>query len=80
MAIEAGVPVIPTRIDHTFDLLPKGRRIARAGVVKVTFGAPIDPGEWKCADDLNRQAQLCREFSRHMRDQVMRLMRSITLK
>ena len=73
MAIEAGVPVIPTRIDHTFDLLPKGKRVARPGVVKVTFGAPIDPGEWKCADDLNRQAQLCREFSRHMRDQVMRL-------
>jgi len=73
MAIEAGVPVIPTWIDHAFDLLPKGRRVARPGVIKVTFGPPIDPGKWKCTDDLNRQAQLCREFSRHMREQVVRL-------
>jgi long-chain acyl-CoA synthetase len=73
MAIEAGVPVIPTRIDNAFELLPKGRSVARPGVIRVTFGAPIDPGNWRCADDLNRQAQLCREFSRHLGDQVLAL-------
>jgi len=43
LAIEHGVPVVPVRIDQAHDLLPKGKRMVRPGVVRVTFGAPILP-------------------------------------
>ncbi len=70
MAIEAGVPVIPTRIDHAFDLLPKGRRVARPGVVKVTFGEPLSPDDWSSPDDLNKQYNMYRDMTREIQARV----------
>ncbi len=43
LAVARNVPVIPVCIDRTFDLLPKGQRFVRPGVVRVTFGPPIHP-------------------------------------
>ena len=43
LAMEHGVPIVPAYIEAAADLLPKGRRFARSGVVKVSFGRPIAP-------------------------------------
>jgi len=43
LAMEQGVPIIPVRINRAFELLRKGRRFARPGVITVAFGPPIHP-------------------------------------
>jgi len=43
LAVEQGVPIIPVRISHAFELLRKGRRFIRPGVITVAFGLPIHP-------------------------------------
>ena len=43
LATEAGIPVVPVHIAHTWELFRKGRRFVRPGVVHVTFGEPIRP-------------------------------------
>lgn len=73
MAVESGAVVIPTYIGNAFALLPKGRRLAKPGVIRVTFGNPIDPAAWQCPDDLNRQYQRYREMTAHIQDRVREL-------
>ena len=41
LAIETGVPVVPTLIEGTFEALPKGRLLPRRSKIKVTFGEPV---------------------------------------
>lgn len=41
LAAETGVPVIPMRIEGTFQILPKGQLRPRGGSVTVTIGAPF---------------------------------------
>ncbi len=43
LATERGVPIIPVRIEHAYDLLPKGRRLPRTGTLRVRFGPPVAP-------------------------------------
>jgi 1-acyl-sn-glycerol-3-phosphate acyltransferase len=43
LAMEHGVPIVPAWIDSAGQLMPKGSRFARSGVVRVTFGRPIAP-------------------------------------
>jgi len=43
LAIERGAPIVPVHIHRTFDLLPKGSRIAKPGVVTVSFGQAVEP-------------------------------------
>jgi long-chain acyl-CoA synthetase len=45
LAMEQRAPIVPVHIDRTYELLPKGRRLVRPGVVKVRFGPPIRPPE-----------------------------------
>lgn len=70
MAVEAGAPVIPTRIDHAYELMPKGSRLARPGVVHIAFGKPIAPQPWKCSENPDRQYALYREFAREVQSRV----------
>ncbi len=64
LAIERNVPIVPVFIDQAFDLLPKGRKFVRPGVVKVRFGKPIAPpatdeavDHYAAAQELTRQVQ-----------------------
>jgi 1-acyl-sn-glycerol-3-phosphate acyltransferase len=41
LAIETGVPVLPTLIEGTFEALPKGRLLPKRTKVRVTFGEPV---------------------------------------
>jgi long-chain acyl-CoA synthetase len=45
LAMEQRAPIVPVHIDRSYELLPKGRRLVRPGVVKVRFGPPIHPPE-----------------------------------
>jgi 1-acyl-sn-glycerol-3-phosphate acyltransferase len=47
LAERTGRPVLPVRIDGTWQVLPPGRAVPRRGRVTVRFGAPltIEPGE-----------------------------------
>jgi len=51
LAIERGVPIVPVYIHRAYDLLPKGARLARPGVVIVSFAAPIMPPPRSDIDD-----------------------------
>lgn len=41
LAVETGVPVVPTLIEGTFKALPKGRLLPRRSKIEVTFGEPV---------------------------------------
>ena len=46
LVLAAGVPVVPTRVEGTFDALPKGRTFLRRRPVRVRFGVPILPDDY----------------------------------
>ncbi len=73
MAVEAGVPLIPTRIDHTFDLMRKGRRLIKPGSVRVTFGQPVFPTQPDDEDDIDEQYRIYRELTEDTRARVAAL-------
>jgi 1-acyl-sn-glycerol-3-phosphate acyltransferase len=41
LALASGTPIAPVTIRGTFELMPKGQKIARKGTVRVTFHEPI---------------------------------------
>src|SRR5437667_11825561 len=47
LAIDSGVPIVPTFVDGMYEVLPRFRRFPRPGHVTVTFGPPMaaGPGE-----------------------------------
>lgn len=66
LAVEHRVPIVPVRIDHAYDLFPKGSRVVRPGTVRVAFGEPIVPPDKSSEGDhyamfarLARQVQDC---------------------
>ncbi len=73
LAVEAGAALVPTRIDNAFELLPKGRRIVKPGVINVTFGPPLQADNWKCSGELNKQYHLYRELASNLSEQVAQL-------
>ena len=46
MAIEAGVPIVPTVIDGTFDILPKRGFRLHPQPITLRFGVPVDAGKY----------------------------------
>ena len=64
LAIEHEAPIIPVYIDRTFDLMPKGQRFIKPGVLRVTFGEPID------APDLSDRGAGRAEVARELTEQV----------
>ncbi len=45
LAVQAGVPIVPTYIHNTFDLFPKGSRMIRPGLIQISIGEPIKPAD-----------------------------------
>jgi 1-acyl-sn-glycerol-3-phosphate acyltransferase len=56
LAVNAGVPIIPARIQGTETAMPKGRRFIRPAKVKICFGEPIFV-ERRCKPDYIEIAQ-----------------------
>lgn len=73
LAYEVGVPIVPTRIEHAFNLLPKGKRIARPGVIHVSFGKPIFPDAVAADGDIGAQHRAYQSLIRRVRDAVIAL-------
>ena len=46
LALESGMPVVPTHIQGTFRVLPKGRSLLKRHPVQVRFGPPILPDSY----------------------------------
>lgn len=42
LAMDAGVPIVPSYVEGMFEIMPRGRRIPRPGSVTVTFGSPLN--------------------------------------
>lgn len=47
LAMDTGVPIVPSYVDGMYQVMPRGRRVPRPGSVTVTFGEPMqaEPGE-----------------------------------
>ncbi|SDM22744.1 long-chain acyl-CoA synthetase [Geoalkalibacter ferrihydriticus] len=43
-------PVVPVLIDGTYELLPSGKLWPRRGRIRIVFGEPCDPQQWRDAD------------------------------
>jgi long-chain acyl-CoA synthetase len=43
LARKLDVPVVPARIEGTFEVLPRGKLVPRPGKVRITFGEPLKP-------------------------------------
>ncbi len=70
LAIETGVPIVPVRVENTFDLFPKGNRFVKPGLVKVTIAKPIAPADVSSLDT-NERYRVYRELSAEVRRQVV---------
>ncbi|MEE9295473.1 MAG: AMP-binding protein [Phycisphaerae bacterium] len=72
LAVEMQVPIVPVHIENTYELLPKGHRIVRPGVVTVRFGRPLKPADVSGLAGDGRY-RVYREMSAEVRDQVVAL-------
>ncbi len=70
LALELGVPVVPTYIHGTYDALPVGRLLPRPSPVRVTFGLPIAVEEYRSRRETESRYPLYREITRHVQDAV----------
>lgn len=50
LAIKAGAPVVPLAVHGTADIMPKGRKLLRPGVVRILAGEPIPTEGLKAQD------------------------------
>ena len=50
LAIKAGVPLVPTAIQGTFEILPKGRLLMKPGQVVIRLGRPIPTSGYRTKD------------------------------
>ncbi len=72
LAVERQVPIIPVHIDRAYDLLRKGGRVVRPGMVTVRFGAPINPPP---ADSIEDHYGAFRELTQSVQEAVALLAR-----
>jgi long-chain acyl-CoA synthetase len=72
LAREGDVPVVPARIEGTFDALPRGKVVPRPRKVKISFGKPLKPSS---VDYAKRPQGVDEEqyFSDILRESVSRL-------
>lgn len=49
LALEAKVPVVPVRIDGTFEAMPRSAALPRPHPVRIVFGKPVPPAEVEAA-------------------------------
>jgi len=52
LAMDAGVPIVPTYVDGMYEVMPRYRRVPRPGHVTVTFGDPVHPDDTDDYDSL----------------------------
>ena len=50
LGIKAGVPLVPTAIQGTFEIMPKGRLLMKPGQVVIRLGRPISTSDYTTKD------------------------------
>ncbi|HWR14543.1 MAG TPA: lysophospholipid acyltransferase family protein [Terriglobales bacterium] len=57
LALETGVPIVPITLVGSETLLPKGKILAKPGVVTVVFHQPVDPQHYPDRDELMQKVR-----------------------
>jgi 1-acyl-sn-glycerol-3-phosphate acyltransferase len=59
LALESGVPIVPMAVQGTFSIMPKGAKLIRRSLVRLTIQPAIDPGAYtrKTKDQLIARVQ-----------------------
>ncbi len=70
LAVEAQAPIVPVHISNAYELLPKGRRFCRPGVVTVVFGKPIQPCDVRELRGANERHRAYRELAARLQREV----------
>lgn len=78
LALELGVPVVPTYIHGTYDALPVGKMLPRRAPVRVTFGVPVAVDEYRIRCEREPRYPLYREITRHVQAAVADLSEQAT--
>src|SRR5215467_9203387 len=52
LAAETGFPIVPVTILGTYEMMPKGNLIVRAGTATLVFHAPMDPRQFASREEL----------------------------
>jgi len=68
LAIKAGVPVVPVGFNGTFQVLPKGRLLARGGNVVLRLGIPLPTKDFKAKDKQALALQLQQQVAELLDD------------
>ncbi|MCS7223349.1 MAG: AMP-binding protein [Armatimonadetes bacterium] len=68
LAVETGVPIVPARIEGTFEALPKGRWLPKRAQVTVTFAQPVPPLTPQTDEDRQRLYKMLTETVRQRID------------
>jgi len=79
LAIETGVPIVPTLIEGTFEALPKGKLIPMRSKIKVTFGEPVKVdmfvSDKQMFDDTVERRKLYQQVTEEVRQRIEGMMR-----
>jgi long-chain acyl-CoA synthetase len=79
LAIETGVPIVPTLIEGTFEALPKGKLIPKRSKIKVTFGEPVKVdmfvSDKQMFDDTVERRKLYQQVTEEVRQRIEGMMR-----
>ncbi|MAF13223.1 hypothetical protein CMK11_22445 [Candidatus Poribacteria bacterium] len=73
LALELGVPIVPTYIEGTYAALPVGRLVPRPAPVRVTFGQAMPVDEYRVRRDREPRYPLYRELTRSVQEAVAAL-------
>lgn len=52
LAAETGFPIVPITILGTYEMMPKGKWVAKPGTATMVFHAPIDPAKFATKEEL----------------------------
>lgn len=72
LAIRSGRPVVPLAVHGTSDVMPKGRRLLRPGVIRLLAGEPIPTAGLKAIDRDSFTARLQASVS-ELRERVVQI-------
>jgi 1-acyl-sn-glycerol-3-phosphate acyltransferase len=52
LAAESGFPIVPVTALGTYEMMPKGRWVAKPGTATLVFHAPVDPAKFATREEL----------------------------
>ncbi len=76
LAVQAGVPIVPVHIHNSFDLLPKGGRLIRPGLIRISIGEAIHPMDRESLPDFESRYAAYKELTAIVQSAVESLGRS----